>query len=344
MQVLAHVLSSGYYAGLSLHKALYKRGIFAIKNAPCMVISVGNITVGGTGKTPFTLFLANLLKEQGKRVAVIVRGYKSKDRRILISDGKNIFQDAFQAGDEGYLLAKRLENIPVLKEKRRYLAVSHAYSRFRPDVIILDDAFQHWALKRDLDIVLLDAERPFSNGHLLPRGKLREPISALARADTIVLTKINENKIVEELKVYLKERFHNTPIFIADYVLESLVSIDGTFYPLNYLKDEPVLTFCAISKPEGFKHTCSRLGVKIKEFMVYPDHYYYGLDDLAFLQKKAKSSKANLLLTTEKDAVKIRNQKSEIRNQSLPIFYPRISVEIKDKQVFYHWLREKLGF
>jgi len=196
-------------------------------------------------------------------------------------------------------------------------------------------------LKRDLDIVLLDAERPFSNGHLLPRGKLREPISALARADTIVLSKINESKIIERLEVYLKERFHNTATFMADYVLESLVSIDSTLYPLDYLKDEPVLTFCAISEPEGFKHTCSMLGVKIKEFMVYPDHYYYGLDDLAFLQKKAKVSKANLLLTTEKDAVKLTGYGPQFK---IPIFYPRISMEIKDKQVFYHWLREKLGF
>ncbi len=344
MRVLAHVLSSGYYAGLSLHKALYKMGILATKNAPCKVISVGNITVGGTGKTPFTLFLANLLKEQQKRVAVIVRGYKSKDKYILISDGKNIFQDAFQAGDEGYLLAKRLQDIPVLKEKKRYIAVSYAYSRFRPDVVVLDDAFQHWALKRDLDIVLLDGEMPFNNGHLLPRGKLREPIRALARADAIVLSKANKSKIREGLKVYLEERFHNIPIFIADYVLESLVSIDSTFYPLDYLKDEPVLAFCAISKPEGFRYTCRMLGVKINKFMIYPDHYYYSLDDFTFLQKKAKVSKAKFLLTTEKDAVKIRKQKTENRKQSLPIFYPRISMQIKDKQVFYHWLRKKLGF
>ena len=330
---LAYALSCGYYAGLSLHKSLYKMGLLQIKDAPCKVISIGNITVGGTGKTPFALFLSDLLKKEGKRVAVVVRGYKSRDKGILISDGQDILQGVFQAGDEGYILARRLKGIPILKAKRRYIAINYAFNHFGADVIVLDDAFQYWALKRDVDIVLLNAEEPFGNGHLLPRGKLREPISALKRADAIVLSR-TDDRAAGGWRAHLKEIF-DIPIFTADYILESLVSIENKSYPLDYLKDTPVLAFCGISRPERFRYTCSKLGVEIKRFIVYPDHYYYRQKDIDFLKKEAEASGLKCLLTTEKDIVKIADCR-------LPIFYPKISIEIKDKQGFYRWLKKKL--
>ncbi|MBW2599013.1 MAG: tetraacyldisaccharide 4'-kinase [Deltaproteobacteria bacterium] len=179
------------YSGVvRLRNLFYQTGLFKVRKLGCRVISVGNITVGGTGKTPMVIMLANLLNEKGYRPAILSRGYagKGKSRVNIVSDGKNLLMSPKNAGDEPALIAKSVRNVPVITGKNRYLTGKYAIEHFRADVLILDDAFQHRSVFRDIDIVLLDNQKPFGNGFTIPRGELREPASALERADIIVKT------------------------------------------------------------------------------------------------------------------------------------------------------------
>ncbi len=174
---------------------LYQDGILAARRLPCRVVSIGNITAGGTGKTPMTIRVAKMIRDQGYRVAVISRGYRGRleKRGGIVSDGSTILVGPRDAGDEPYLMASLLEGIPVVVGSRRYEAGLLTVAHFRPHVIVLDDAFQHLRLQRDLNILLLDSRAPFGNGHVLPRGRLREPLRALGRAHVFVLTRCQES-------------------------------------------------------------------------------------------------------------------------------------------------------
>ena len=190
--VLFLSMASKVYGGVvKIRRIFYKNGILISKKLSCPIISIGNITVGGTGKTPMTIYVAQVVKNLGYKVAIISRGYKGKAEKIggIVSDGKGLLMTPENAGDEPYLMANRLKDVQVIVGKNRFDAGRLAIRKFDPDVIVLDDGFQHLMLQRDLDMVLLDYHRPFGNGHLLPRGVMREPVSALLHADAIILTK-----------------------------------------------------------------------------------------------------------------------------------------------------------
>ena len=189
------VLSLAYGVVIRIRARLYAAGVLPSKALLCRVISVGNIIAGGTGKTPMTIFVAQLLRDKGQRVVVLSRGYRGSMEASggIVSDGERIFKGPDEAGDEPYLMARVLKGIPVVVGKRRYEAGMMAIARFQPDVIVLDDAFQHLRLKRDLDLVLLDCRSPWGNGYLLPRGLLREPLSALRRAHAIIFTRSRQS-------------------------------------------------------------------------------------------------------------------------------------------------------
>jgi len=345
LKTVTYGLSAFYFGGVKLHQFLYKIGMLQCKETPCKVISVGNITVGGTGKTPFAIFLAQLMQALGKKVVVVSRGYKAQSKEILISNGQRIFLSPLEAGDEGYLLAENLPGIPVLKEKKRYQGINFAWKQFRPDIAILDDAFQHYALKRDLDIVLLDAERPFGNGHLLPRGVLREPISALNRAQAVVLTKIRDEKRIGGLKQYLIQRFPHLKIFTSTRKIE-------TFSKLSLLpitnhqpsRTNSYLVFCGLARPQDFYHTCHDLGLHIAHFWSFSDHHFYTKNDIEMLIKKAKEKKVDAFITTEKDAVKLIPFSQVFHQAGFEVFYPRIKMGVCEEGVFTTWIRDQLGF
>ena len=193
------MISKVYGGVVKLRRLFYKKNILTSKRLPCPIISIGNITLGGTGKTPMTIYVVHALKQLGYKVAVISRGYKGSAEKIggIVSDGKVLLMTPDISGDEPYMMAKRLKDVPVIVGKNRFMAGRMAISKFDPDVIVLDDGFQHLKLQRDLDIVLLDYHKPFGNRHLLPRGVMREPVSALLYADAIILTKtdtVNNNE------------------------------------------------------------------------------------------------------------------------------------------------------
>ncbi len=344
LKAVAYGLSGGYFWGLKLHQWFYKTGWLKQKSVPCHTISIGNLVVGGVGKTPFTIFLASLLKNMGKKVMVVNRGYKSQIKQVVVSDGCRIFLTPLEAGDEGYLLARNLRDIPIIKGENRYQAIMAVFKDFLPEIIILDDAFQHYALKRDLDIVLLSAYSPFGNGHLLPRGRLREPISALNRAQAVVITHVKQQNQVKKLKKFLKKRFPDLTVFTANIQIEKIISIQGKEIEISELSNKCLLAFCGLAEPVYFYQTCKDLNLCVTHFLNYPDHHRYTKKQVLHLIEIAKKNNIDALITTEKDMVKLLAFSPLFTEANCSVFYPTITMHIHQIEAFVSWIKEKLGF
>lgn len=298
-------LFSIIYGGIiRLRNRMYDLAVFKTRKLNCMVIGIGNITVGGTGKTPMTIMLANLLKERGYRPAVLSRGYggKNKNTITVVSDENHILADSDEAGDEPVLIAKSAKGVPVITGPKRYFTGRYAVNRLGADVLILDDAFQHRCLFRNIDIVLLDGKRPFGNGFLLPRGPLREPKKALQRADIIVLTGIG----TEEEAMSLDKEFPTIPIFRGYHKPKELVKAEESdSYTLESLSGKKVCAFAGIAKPESFQETIVSLGGKVLSFIAFPDHHRYTISDIENIKKAASNCLSEIIVTTEKDGIKL---------------------------------------
>ena len=317
--------SALYGTAQRLRAGCYRQNLLRSQKLPCTVISVGNITVGGTGKTPMTIYVAHKLEQAGVRVAVISRGYKGgaeKDGGV-VSDGRHILMDAEQAGDEPFLIASRLKNIPVIVGKNRFKAGLLAVSKFQPDVIVLDDAFQHLRLKRDIDLVLLDCARPFGNSHLLPRGKLREPVEALTRATACVLTRAQSgaDEAVAKSVAGIKSLIPKIPIFTSFhdpyfYTVKSgvqtpLYEIDDflSSHELEEIKQQKAFAFSGIARNDDFLRTVEKNGFDTRGNCEFSDHHRYSRNDLDRIIQNAQEVGAECLITTEKDHARIAHQK-----------------------------------
>jgi tetraacyldisaccharide 4'-kinase len=320
---LLYLLSLLYKEGVRLRNLLYDCGIFKTRKVGCKVISIGNITVGGTGKTPMVIMLANLLKGHGYKPAVLSRGYGGKNRNSInvVSDGRRIFMEHDEAGDEPALIAGSLNDIPVITGRERYLTGKYAVDHMGADILILDDAFQHRSLYRDIDIVLLNDKRPFGNGFLLPRGTLREPAKALNRADVIVLT--GSDREVEEIAI--DRGLPPVPIFRGYHRPKDLVQ--GDTYPLEYLKGKTVCAFAGIADPESFKRTIISLGGEVVAFVRFSDHHRYTERDLKEIRRESLSHSAAITITTEKDGIKLTGFPDFLCD----IFLLRIEMKIIDR-------------
>ncbi len=305
------LLSFFYGWVVSARLFLYARGIYKTHSLPCKVVSVGNITVGGTGKTPFVSLLSEMIKARGHRVAVLSRGYGGTFRGpfSLVSDGRRILMDPQRAGDEPYLLAEKLEGVPVIVGKERWLSGTYAVNHFETKVVILDDGFQHLSLKRDLNFLLIDSSSPFGNGYLIPRGMLREPLGQLSRADAIILTKVGESDNVNNLKQILMKIAEGRPCFQVDYIAGEIRCYNDKkqSWPTEYLKRKKVLAFSGLAKPESFRRALWSLGADIVKVETFPDHHWYDQKDAEELWVKAAKLGADALVTTEKDSVRIQN-------------------------------------
>lgn len=318
LALLLRLLSVPYQLLISFRNFLFDRGILRVTKLPCRVISVGNITVGGTGKTPMVINLAGYFQQKGFSPAVVTRGYggKRSSAVTLVSNGKDILSDHATVGEEAILLARRLPGVPVLAAPKRALAGRMAREIFRADLIILDDAFQHRGIFRDLDILLLDYSRPFGNGWLLPRGTLRETPAGLKRADVIVYTGLNDTKanhiVLENIPA---DSSMNVPRFIACHKPTELCHpASGQSCPPEILQGKKVCLFSGIGSPEGFRNTVESLGAQVTAYKTFPDHHGYRQEDIAELNSLFEDSKADYLLTTEKDAVKLVDFQGRIAN------------------------------
>lgn len=295
---LLYSLSVIYGAIVRLRLLLYRAGVLRTKRVPCPVISVGNVTVGGTGKTPVTIFIASLLKESGKRVAVLSRGYKRGGKSIeTVSDGRGILLGPDMAGDEPYLIAKRLQGVPVVVGADRVGAALYAIERFSPDVIILDDGFQHIRIERDLNILLTDPVNGFGR-YLLPRGILREPVEGIRRAGLVMGRGLSGKPDMELIK-----RF-KLPVMEYSYRATGLVDVaDKSSKGVESIKGRKVIAFCAIANPESFFSTLEGLGAEVTDRVRFPDHHGYTQGDLDTVMGRREGSQ--MIITTEKDGVKI---------------------------------------
>lgn len=306
-----YLFSQIYRTVIYLRNYLYERGIFKVIRLSCPVISVGNITVGGTGKTPCVMLVARILQNHGYRPAILSRGYGGKSAAPVnvVSDGKSILLDAETAGDEPLLLARALTGIPVLTGAKRARTGQAAIDRFGADVLICDDAFQHRQIFRDLDIVLLDSEKPLGNGHLLPRGELREPQEGLRRASCLVLTRSEKNDVLNQNVARIIKDW-STPVFRSVHSFEVMKNSEETvFLPPDSLRGRKVCAFCGIAKPVSFKKLLLEAGAEIKIFIPFPDHYAYHRFDLEELTRKFEEQNADYWVTTEKDAMRLAKQK-----------------------------------
>jgi tetraacyldisaccharide 4'-kinase len=305
---LLTVFSILYGAAVRFRVTIYKRRGFKKKILPGFVVSIGNLTAGGTGKTPAVVMLARWALNQGYRVAVLTRGYGrlSKAKVLEVSDGEVIKADCRESGDEPYLLAKKLTGVPVIISSKRFTAGTFAHRKFGANFFILDDGFQHLGLKRDLDLVLIDAIRPFGNGHLLPWGPLREPIDQLARAGALILTRFSNQNSTQRTTYLLNEEFPEVPIFYADHKPERVVfpQLNESHKP-DFLKGKRVLAFAGIARPEVFRETITKLGANIVYFKGFRDHYRFKPKEIQSLIKMRKELGAQYLLTSEKDWVRM---------------------------------------
>lgn len=302
-------LSLGY-AGLTRSRAAwYERGTLRRYRPPCAVISVGNLSAGGTGKTPLVLWLARLLGRAGYWPAVLTRGYRGGAERTggVVSDGRSILMDATQAGDEPWLLARSLPGVPVLVGRNRIASAHRAVAEFGADVLLLDDGFQHLRLERDLDLVLMDAANPLGNGRVLPAGLLREPPSALRRADAVILTRA-DGPVSEETYRHLRRYLGNRPVFRCRHEasLRAVMSA-GTMFPMTGpgLRDRRVVAFSGIGSNEAFSATVGHLGGELAAVLPFPDHHAYTETELAGIVDTARRAGAEWLVTTEKDLARL---------------------------------------
>ncbi|MBI5968081.1 MAG: tetraacyldisaccharide 4'-kinase [Deltaproteobacteria bacterium] len=302
------LLSFFYGWAVSARIFLYTHRILKTHSLSGKVVSVGNITLGGTGKTPFVCLLSEMLRAREYRVAILSRGYKGKFQGPfgLVSDGEQILMNWLQAGDEPYLLAEKLKGVPVVIGKERWLSGKYAIEQFQAEVAILDDGFQHLPLKRNLDLVLIDSSSPFGNGYLFPRGVLREPLKQIRRADAIILTKVGQSGNNIKLKENLANILDGRPIFQVDYApTEIRVWGEKTPLPPEHLKGKKVLAFSGVAKPESFWQSLLNLGAVIVGTKTFPDHHRYGQKDVEKLWEKGAALKVDALVTTEKDLVRM---------------------------------------
>lgn len=306
---LLHVLSLAYGMVVRLRSRAYAAGLFRIRRLPCRVISVGNITLGGTGKTPTVINIAGLLARSGRRPLVVSRGYGRADESkvTIVSDGASCIVDPATGGDEPTLIAARLPQVPVVAGSDRHRAGIFALERFQPDVVVLDDGYQHIRLGRDLNIALVDGADPFGNGRLFPAGILREPLDALHRADCVVITRDDQAADLAALKETIRKHTM-AGIFTARYAPRDCVNIaSGEIMPFEPLRGAALFAFAGIARPESLVSLLRSLGAEVRELRSFPDHHPYTRKELDDMIAEAADRGAEMLMTTEKDGVRLKD-------------------------------------
>ena len=321
---------------VSLRYALYRTGVLRRFPLGVQVISIGNVTAGGTGKTPVTEIFARTLAEEGRKVAILSRGYRRKeapwwqrmftqviDPPLVVSDGRRVLLDAATGGDEPYMLASNRPGVAVVVDRNRVKAGRYAVKRLGCDTLILDDGFQYQRLRHSIEVVLVDSTNPFGNGNMLPRGVLREPARHLKRADIIFLTKCrgDVSAVREEIRQYngtadIVECNH------SPRVLKDVWSREE--HPLSWLDGKTVCTLSGIASPKGFENSLRHLGAKVVWCERYADHHRYDASEVLYALNRTADMGADALVTTEKDAVRFpRFETSPVR-----CLYLRIAIEI----------------
>ena len=348
MKGFLFIASRIYQRAVLFRLWMYDNRVIRNRAIGCLVVSIGNVTCGGTGKTPVVEVFARSLSQKGRRVAILSRGYRSRDRSLLsklqkkfsskkmevpprvVSDGKNLLLDSVRAGDEPFMLASNLKNVAVLVDKDRVKSGLYAIEEFGTDTLILDDGFQYLNLKAHINILLVDSTAPFDNHHVLPRGLLREPIRSIRRADYIFLTKSDGSPKLRHLKSFLRRQNHHAEIIECCHKPQYLEDVyqKGSRLPLEYLKGKKVASISAIANPASFNAFLSELGSNIVEEIHYADHHRYRQQEMIDFINAAKAAGADMIMTTEKDAVRM----PRLDRRDIPILFLRVQIDILSGQ------------
>ena len=351
-------LSKVFQVAVKARRFLYNVRILRDTTLGVQVIAIGNLTVGGTGKTPVVEKFARELRDQGRTVAILSRGYRSKpppltkrliDKLFLrqdrtpprvVSDGKSLLLDSETAGDEPYMLASNLKDVVVLVDKDRVKSGRYAIEKFGCDTLLLDDGFQYWKLRgRRMDVVLIDYQQPFGNEHLLPRGTLREPPSHLARASTVFITKSDGNTAP------LRQRIGqlNAHVGIIECVHHPLYFEDvftGERYNLELLKQKKIASLSGIAQPESFEQGLVKLGGDLVYSKRFADHHRFSQQEVLNVINRSKKRQANAIVTTQKDAVRF----PKLDRRDLPIYFMRVEIKILSGAKDFHDCVQKICF
>lgn len=335
-------LSKLFQVAVKVRLWLYNMRILRDKTLGVQVIAIGNLTVGGTGKTPVVEKFARELRDAGRNVAILSRGYRSKPAPLhrkfinklllrddqtpprIVSDGKSLLLDSETAGDEPYMLASNLRDVVVLVDKDRVKSGRYAIQKFGCDTLLLDDGFQYWDLRgRRHDVVLVDRQQPFGNEHLLPRGTLREPPSHLARANTIFITKSDGNT------AELRERINrlNPTAAVIECVHQALYFEDvftGDRKGLELLTGKKVASLSGIAQPESFEQSLVKLGGELVYTKRFADHHRFTQQEILNAINRSKKRQAEIIVTTQKDAVRF----PKIDRRDLPFYFMRVEIKI----------------
>ena len=346
-------LSWLYTASIQLRNILYTHGVFKARRLPCRVISVGNIVAGGTGKTPAVIAIAKHLQREGMRVAILLRGYKRRAREkvTIVSDGEKMCAAPIESGDEADMMARHLSGVPILVGKCRYLAGQVAVERFKVDVLLLDDGFQHRQLARDVDILTIPATHPFGSPEkLLPAGTLREPPAALQRADLILLTHADTPDVSAHIKKLVKPLAPNASVLESIHQPTHLYPLAISNQPsaistkpslptaeirdpkaiptdMKELKGKRILAVCGIGNPDAFVATLMRCSVASVELLAFPDHHVYTETDKQRIDTAFQEAGADLIVTTQKDEQKLARFAD---NWNLPIVVLAVALVITE--------------
>src|ERR1044071_3077844 len=338
---ILHALSFVYDKLVQLRLYLYRKRVLRERTLGCLVISIGNLTVGGTGKTPIVEKFARALRAGGRRVAILSRGYKSVPRPVsrkwwqrfgrkdplpprVVSDGKTLLLDSLTAGDEPYMLANNLKDVVVLVDKDRVKSGLFAIKELKADTLLLDDGLQYLHLKHRLDIVLIDRQAPFGNEYLLPRGTLREPPRDLRRASYIFITKSTgepNDKLIQRIR-----RYNRTAEIIecSHRPLHLQNVLTGEQLPLERLRDTFIGSLCGIAAPESFEDGLRKLGARIDLSKRYTDHHRYSEAELQSFINRCIRRDLEMIVTTEKDAVRV----PRLTKVEVPKYFLRVEIEI----------------
>ncbi len=341
-RLLLWFLSGFYSIGVRFRSWCYQTGVARVHSLGCRVISVGNLTVGGTGKTPVVELFAKELSKNGRRVAILSRGYKSlrppfihkltdffrsrEHRRPprVVSDGRSLLLDSEMAGDEPFMLASNLRDVVVIVDKDRVKGGLFAIRKFGCDTLILDDGMQYLPLRERFNVVLIDRESPFANRYLLPRGLLRESPRQLKRADLIFITKCDGQDIAS-LRKEIKRYNRHAPLIECGHRplhIEDLHTQEEK--PLEFLKDLRIGAITGIARPESFEAGLKRLGAEVIYSRQYADHHRFSESEIKKMFERSRARGAKAILTTEKDAVRF----PRLEKRLLPIYFLRMEIEI----------------
>lgn len=331
--------SALYSLATRLRLAAYRQRLLSVSKLDAVVISVGNITTGGTGKTPLVEWVCRVLAAEGKRVCVLTRGYRRQNpnEQIVVSDGHRVLANVVAAGDEPLLLARNLlEVAAVICNANRSEAGRWAIANLQTEVFVLDDGFQHLQLERDLNIVTIDATNPWGGG-LLPLGHRREPLSGLARADCFVLTRTEEMPDLSLLTAELQKTAGQKPVFRSRMVTTGLRRLGGETLEQAASIKQPVAAFCGVGNPQSFFNHLRREGFELGAERAFPDHHNFVQSDVDLMVAEARARGALSIIATAKDAVKLSSFQFEI-----PCYVLEIKISIEDEAQLIQLIRNQL--